>query len=460
MHPSPVSGASRELARTLRLAGPLVGGQLAGVGLNFIDTVMAGKLSAEALAAIALGGSIWASVMLFTSGVLMALPAMVSQLDGAGRRAEAAPLARQALWIGQGLVAVAVVVTAAAPSVLRWLEIEASLAATVVGYMKALCWGMPGYAAYHCLRFLSEGLGATRPTLYFGVVALPLNVVANLGLMYGRFGLPALGAVGCGWATSVVWSLQAVGLAVWVWRHPAYRDLRLFSRLDPPRARPIAEFLRLGLPIGATWLAEVSLFTVAALLIGSLGMLEVAGHQVAINFTALTYMVPLGISMAITVRVGNAVGRRDAAGALRAARTGMSLAVAVQAVWATIMLLAPRAVAGVYTDDARVVARAAELLVLAAIFQFPDGLQVSAVGALRGYKDTRVPLAITLVAYWLIGLPLGHALGFRIGLGARGVWIGLIAGLVAAAAMLLARYRRVSRRPLPELPAPAAGPSG
>ncbi len=446
MSDAPARPIGLEAGRTVRLAGPLIGGQLAGVGMNFIDTVMAGKLSAEALAAIAVGGSIWASVMLFSMGVLMALPPSIAQLDGAGRRAEAAPLTRQAFWIGQALVFVALVVAFSMGPLLEWLRIQPELVPTVLGYLRALCWGMPGLALYLVLRFFSEGLGITRPTLYFGLLGLPLNAAANYVLMYGRLGAPALGAIGCGYATAIVWWAQALGMALFIARSSVYSELGLFRSIELPRLEAIRELLRIGLPIGATWLAEVSLFTLAALLIGSLGTLEVAGHQVAINFAALTYMVPLGISMAISVRVGNAVGRRDLAAARFAALVGIGVALSVQAVWATIMALFPHWVAAVYSQDPAVIERAIELLLLAAIFQFPDGLQVSAAGALRGYKDTRAPMGITLVAYWLIGLPLGYYLGFRAGLGARGIWMGLIAGLSVAAVLLVARFQRVSRR--------------
>jgi MATE family multidrug resistance protein len=180
-----------------------------------------------------------------------------------------------------------------------------------------------------------------------------------------------------------------------------------------------------------------------------MGTYQVAGHQVAINFAAMTFMVPLGISMAISVRVGNAVGRRDAPGVRFSARVGTGLALGFQAVAAMVMLLFPRAVARLYTSDPRVVAVAAELLVLAALFQLSDGVQASAAGALRGVRDTRIPMAIVVVAYWLIGLPLGWWLAFGLGLGARGLWMGLIAGLTAAAALLAVRFHRVAARPLP-----------
>jgi MATE family multidrug resistance protein len=236
-------------------------------------------------------------------------------------------------------------------------------------------------------------------------------------------------------------------MLVYVARHARYRDLGLVARFDRPDRPAISRLLRVGLPAGAMVFVEGSIFAAVALIMGTLGTRVVAAHQVAINFAAITFMVPLGLSMAISVRVGQAVGRRDPAAVRFAAGVGIAMALACQVVSASVMAFAPRAVAGLYTDDAEVIALAADLLLLAAVFQLSDGVQASSAGALRGIKDTRVPMAIVVVAYWLVGFPLGWALAFAAGLGARGLWIGLIAGLTAAAALLAVRFHRVSARP-------------
>lgn len=438
----------REALATTLLAAPLIGGQLAGTGLNFIDTVMAGNLGAGALAAVAVGGSVWAAVGLFVVGVLLAIPPSVAQLEGeatAASRAAVAPFVRQAFWVAMGLAAVAVLAMRSVRPLLDLVGVEPAIVPTVVGYLGALTWGVPAWFAYLVLRFLSDGLGATRPTLYFGLLGLPVNVFANWVLMYGKLGLPALGAVGCGYATAVVWWAQCLALLLYVARHPRYRHLELFAGLEPPRPRPIADLLRVGVPIGVAVFLEISMFTAAALAIGSLGTAAVAAHQVALNFCALTFMVPFGLSMAVSVRVGNAVGRRDPGAVRFAAFVGGALAMAAQVASAAVMLLFPGPVARIYTGDPTVVAVAVQLLFLAAVFQLSDGVQVCAAGALRGLKDTRVPMLITLVAYWLVGLPLGWWLGFRLGLGARGMWMGMIAGLTIAAALLARRFLRVTQ---------------
>jgi MATE family multidrug resistance protein len=395
---------------------------------------------------VAVGSSVWASIMLFSTGVLMVLAPSIAQAEGAGERGRVAPLTRQTFWVGMGLAVPGMLLTANMRPVLELLRVDPAIVPGTVGYLQALCWGVPAWAVYMVLRNMSEGLGATRPTLYFGLVGLAVNVPADWVLMYGKFGLPALGARGCGYATAAVWCFQLLGMAIYVARRPRYRHLELFARLEPPDREAIGRILKLGLPVGVMWLMEVSMFTVVALLIGSMGTIMVAGHQVTLNFAALTFMVPLGLSMATSVRVGNAVGRRDPPGVRLAARAGVTLALCSQTVSASLMLLVPAWIAGIYSDDPAVIAIAVQLLFLAAIFQLSDGIQVSCSGILRGLNDTQVPMLITVVAYWLVGLPLGAVLGFRFDLGARGMWMGMIAGLTAAAVLLALRYRAMSAR--------------
>jgi MATE family multidrug resistance protein len=446
--PSPAlpPAARREIAATARLAGPIVGGQLAMTGLAFIDTVMAGRLSARDLAAVAVGGSVWSAIGLFFLGVLMALPPSVAHLAGGGRERRVGPLARQGLWLSLGLAAVAIAVVCNARPLLGAFAVQPEIVPVVVGYLRAIAWGVPAWFAYLALRFVCEGLGDTRPVLYFGLLGLPVNALGNWVLMYGKLGFPALGAVGCGYATAVVWWVQLAALVLYLAWRPRFRRLHLFGRLDPPRRTVLAELLRIGVPIGVAIFVEASLFAMTALVIGSLGTVAVAGHQVALNFVAVTFMVPLGISMAATVRVGRAAGARDGEALRRAAGAGVGLAMAVQVVNAALMVALPRRIAGLYTADAAVVAAAAELLLLAAVFQLSDGLQASAAGCLRGLKDTRAPMGITLLAYWLVGFPLGYALAVGRGWGAPGMWTGLIAGLTLAALLLAARLRRVAHR--------------
>lgn len=436
----------REVRATSRLAAPIVGGQLALMGISFTDTVMAGQLGAAALGAVAVGAASWSAVNFFILGTLLAVPPFVSQMVGAGRRRAVGALFRQAVWVAAALAVAAVAIVANLRPLLERLAVQPEIVPTIEGYLRALCWGIPAWCLYLVLRFTSEGLGETRPVLYFGLLGLPVNVVANQLFMYGAFGLPGLGAVGCGYATAVVWTAQAVAMAIYVGRRSVYRGLHLFTRLDAPRWGRIRDLLRVGLPIAVTLFAEGSIFTAVALVLGSMGTEVVAGHMVALNFVAIVFMVPLGISMAMTVRVGNALGRRDGAALRFAAGVGLAMALAWQLAMAAVMLAVPRAVARVYTDDPAVIEIAVSLLFFAALFQLSDGVQVAAAGALRGIKDTRVPMLVVVVAYWVFGLPSGWWLAYERGWGAEGMWAGLVIGLTVAGALLAIRFERASRR--------------
>lgn len=433
-----------EIRRTLLLAGPLIVGQVTSYAMTFVDTVMAGRLGALDLGAVAVGSSIWAAGMVFVVGLMMAVSAAVSQLDGAGRRRQAGELTRQALWLALVVSLVLFFLMRRGDWVMSVIGVEPGVADLANRYLLAISWGMPALAGMFVLRFFSEGTGHTRPTMYIGVMGILFNVPLNYVLMFGKLGFPALGAEGCGWASAVVLWLQLVMMAAWILWRPRYRPFEVFTKFSGPDRREILALLKLGLPIGVMVFLEASLFIASALAIGTLGTLPVAAHQVAINYSGLIFMVPLGLSGAITVRVGNAVGRHDRVGARRAGVVGMLMALAFGAASSIIIVLFPEAIARVYTPDPEVVAMAASLLFFAAVFQLADCLQVSAAGALRGLKDTRVPMLYCVLAYWLVGMTLGWWLTFRQGWGPAGMWCGIIAGLTVAAFLLGGRFMRIT----------------
>jgi MATE family multidrug resistance protein len=324
------------------------------------------------------------------------------------------------------------------------LDVDALIIPTAVGYMKALAWGAPAICGMFLLRFFSEGSGRTRPTMYIGLMGVTLNIPLNWALMFGKFGLPELGAVGCGYATSIVnWVLMFSLLWYLRW-HPHYRRFRFFERLEAPDRAILLDLLKVGTPIAVMIFVEGSLFVAAALLIARLGPLPSASHLVAINFSALVFMVPLGLASAVTIRVGNAIGRGDPASARYAGLIGLLILLGTQSISATAMLLVPEAIVRIYTSDPQVIALASSLLFFAAVFQFPDGIQAVSAGALRGLKDTRIPMVYTVIAYWMIGMPLGYYLTFGRQMGPAGMWIGMIAGLSVGAILLMARYLRSS----------------
>tara|TARA_R110002073_G_scaffold2938_2_gene19144 strand:- start:86411 stop:87763 length:1353 start_codon:yes stop_codon:yes gene_type:complete len=435
-----------EVRAQLLLALPILGGQLAQTANGFVDTVMAGRVSAVDLAAVAVGASIWVPAYLFMTGILMSATPILARTLGAQEYHRVNPIAQQSLWLALLIgAAMALLLRSIAP-VLTWMEVDEQIRPLVSGYLNALSWGMPGAALFLALRSYTEAMSHTRPVLWISVIGLLINIPTNYVLIYGKLGFPALGGVGCGWATAIVmWSMAAM-MAFYIARHPSYDSARLNLKKLIVEPATIIYIARLGLPVGLTIFFEVSIFSVIALLISTLGPTIVAGHQIALNFASLIFMIPLSLALAVTVRVGLARGEASAAGARLAIHCAMLMAIIV-GVSAAILLFALRHhVPLLYTTNIDVQMLASQLLLFAALYQISDAWQVTANGALRGYEDTAAPMLITLFAYWGLGLPIGYLLGLtdliRPAMGPEGFWIGLLCGLTVAAIMLSLRLRR------------------
>ena len=431
-----------EARENLKLAGPLIAAQLAGVGMGVVDTIMAGRLGSQPLAAVAVGTNLNVIFFVFFMGLLMACSPIVAHRAGAGRadarvggfvrETQLLALVLGAIWVGAAHLV-------AAP-VLLHLGLDPATAQIAVDFLRAFSWSGFGTAQWFVLRFTAEGVGVTAPTFYSGLLGLVTNALLDWILMYGKFGFPEMGAVGCGWATTTSSVLMAALMAVQFRGNPKLRALHIFASDLPPLGESVREILKLGLPIALALLAEASLFVVAAMLMASFGDRVVAAYQVAINFASVLFMIPLGIALATTVRVGHAAGAGLPWMARHRGRVGMQLGLINAASNALIMLIFPGLIVAIYTEDAVIATQAVVFLWLAAAFQFFDGLQVTANGALRGMKDTRVPMLITVTAYWLIGMPSAVALGFHTALAASGIWWGLTVGLGVAAIGLSWRF--------------------
>ncbi len=442
----PVNKIYLEVRALLQIGGPLMAAQLAQMGMGFFDTVMMGRVGPTELAAVAIGTGLWHTLFLFALGVLMALSPSVAHLHGAGRLVEIAPLVRQALWLSLALGLVCFLSLRHLQGLLRVIGVESAIVPIADDYLRALSWGMFPIFACMTLRLFSEGISRTRPVLLISLLGLIVNIVANYVLIFGRWGFPALGALGCGMATAISMWVMWVGMTILLSRDRSYRVYGLFQRWDWPRWLMLRSLLALGLPIGIGLFLETAVFATVALLLGTLGAVAAAAHQVTLNVAAMTFMIPLGLSMATTVRVGHAMGRGDPHAARFSGWVGIGLGGLFMAVMAVLIFVNHQTIARFYTDDLDVAAVAAGLLQLAALFQISDGLQVGALGALRGLKDTRMPMLIVVVAYWLIAFPLAWQLGIRQGMGPTGPWIGLIVGLTVAAVLLNARFWRFSVR--------------
>lgn len=431
-----------EIRATVSLALPLIMAQLAAIGSNVVDTVLAGHVSAHVLGAVAVGANIWSLAIVTGIGMMMSVPPSVAQLDGAGRRPEVGAVFRQALWLALGMGVVLWFAVRHAGPLIELIGVTPSLRDEVQRFLLAISWGAPALTLYFALRGLSEGLSMARPSMYFSLGGLVLLVPLGYVLMFGKLGIPPQGAHGCGMATAIVLWLETLAFSIYVMFRRNYDGLGLFERFDWPDLQKIGRLMHVGAPMAISLAAEAGLFVATALIIATLGEAVIASHQVALNIASLFFMIPLGLAMAITVRVGNAVGRGDERAVRYAGFCGIGLTLITQVVSASVLLLFPHYIAGLYTRDPKLIALAVQLIMLAGLFQFSDGIQVAANGALRGLKDTRVPMAISLFAYWVVGMPVGWWLTFHHGMGARGMWVGLIVGLSVAAVMLFTRFWR------------------
>ena len=427
-----------EFRSLARLAGPIIIGQLAVIGSAVIDNILAGHLGAIVLGAVAVGSGLWVFALMPVIGVMMAVSPIVAELDGAGRRSEAAGVFRTAVVLGVLLGAVSALVLAfAGPALLGLIGVAPSIRPGAAAFLRDVAFGLPVVGAFAAARGLSEGLSRTAPTMVIQLGGLALLAPSGYALMYGAWGLPALGAAGSGLATAAVATLQGLAYVVWVRRSPAYRlDWSMPGR-GPDRATAV-RILALGVPIAVSLAMEVGMFTAAGLIVSRLGAVATAASQIALNVSSVLFMIPLGIALAVTIRVGRASGQGDPAAVRRAILAGATLAAGVVLADDAILLVARRSLAALYTGDAAVVGLASFLLLIAAANHVPDGVQVLAGGVLRGLRDTRMPMLLTTVSYWGIGVPVTALLALRTPLGAAGAWIGMSVG-VGVAAVLLGR---------------------
>jgi MATE family multidrug resistance protein len=423
-----------------------MGAQLAQMSMGVMDAVMAGRYSSIDLAGVALGGSVLWPVMMLFMGLIQAVTPTVSQLNGAGRQSQVGEVIRQGLWmaIGGGLVASAILNNIG--GVYLWMDVDPRAVAISVPYLTMTSLGLPALMCFFCLRFLADGMGYTRPALYIAVIALLIKLPLNYVLIYGKFGLPELGGVGCGVAQAIIMWFQLLAMLFVVTRH-RFRITQWTSRFSLPKWHRIKPLLIIGLPIGATIFAEIGLFSFTTLLLGRYGAEVVAAHNIAMNINGVLFMPALALGMAATIRIGFRVGAGeiDEARLSAAIVIGMTLCIALAG---SAMIFVLRSfMVSMYTIDPQVSELATALLLFVVFFLVFDATQTTCVGALRGYKDTKRPMYIALVSYWVIGLPVGIILGLGLigePMGVYGFWLGLALGVGTAASFLGVRLWRMS----------------
>lgn len=433
-------------SRTLLAIGsPIIATQLLRMGLNFTDTVMAGNLSALDLAAVAIGNAIYVPVGIFCMATLIAINPVVSQFLGARKFEEIGKSARQMFWMVLMLAIPTFFLIRNLDIVMNLVGVTPEIIPIADGYLKAISWGVLPLLAYAGVRYFSEGLSVTKPAMYIAAVSLVLNVGANYVLMYGKLGFPALGAVGTGYATSIINFFGAVVFIAFTASFKPFKRFNIFARTTGPEWKYIGELIRVGVPNGVSSAMEVLLFATVSLLMGTLSVKAAAAHQIAINVAATMFMIPFGLSIAISQRVGFSIGQGSMSNARFRGFVGIVICAGVMTLTAILLFAAPDFIIGIYTNDPEVAVTAVSLLFMAAVFQISDGLQVGAFGALRGLKDTRLPMIVNFISYWLIGFPTGYWLGIHLGYGPEGLWIGLICGLTVAAGLHNYRFNKLTK---------------
>lgn len=441
-----------EARQLLALAIPVIIAQVAQTAMGFVDTIMAGAVSATDMAAVAVGTSVWLPAILFGHGLILALTPTVAQFNGSGRRDRIAEQVRQAYWLAFFVALLIMLVLWNAAFFIRSMhDIDPQLADKAEGYLHALLWGAPGYLFFQVARNQCEGLAKTKPAMVLGFIGLLVNIPLNYIFIYGHFGMPALGGVGCGVATASVYWVMFFVMRYWVGKMGSMHDLHLETRWSPPSRPVLWRLFSLGLPVALALFFEVTLFAVVALLVSPLGIVNVAGHQIALNFSSLMFVLPLSLGVATTIRVGYRLGQGSAENARIAAWTAQGVGISMAAITALFTVAFRHQIALLYNDNPEVVTLAAQLMLLAAIYQFSDAIQVIGSGILRGYKDTRSIFFITFTAYWMLGLPSGYILALTDWvfppLGPAGFWCGFIIGLTSAAVLMIWRIRRLQRLP-------------
>jgi MATE family multidrug resistance protein len=438
-----------EIRATLAVAAPLAVANLAQMAMGLTNTIMVGHLGAAPLAAAGLGGVLYFMLLMLCQGVLTSVAPLAAHAIGADDHPTAGRVAGAGLIVAAALAAPVIAILTVIPWLLGALGYEPGLAAGIGDYLRMIRWGAPAFLGFAVLRFLLVAAFRTRGVMIVPLCAIPLNAALNWVLIFGHLGMPALGSAGSGCATAIVQWLMLLCFAGYMLAMPARTPVRLAVRV----LSEIPRILRLGLPIGVLLGLEVGLFAVTGVVMGLLGADALGAHQLVLNVASVTFMVPLGLGQAATVRVAFQLGLGVPAAARRAAYVAVALGAAFMSTTAMALLLLPRTIASAYVDigdpaNAALLAIAVPFFIIAAVFQIFDGVQVIAVGALRGYRDTAVPMLIAAIGYWAIGFAGSWLLAFPLGLGPMGLWLGLALGLAVVATALMVRLRVRARAQL------------
>ncbi len=437
-----------DIKKLIKISLPILLAQIAQNSMGLADTIMAGRVSSTDMAAISVGASIWMPLVLFGQGLLLALPPTISYLNGSGQRHRIAHQVRQGIWLVLGVSIPLGLLIYFCEIPLQYMQMESKMSDLARDYLHAMLWGLPAYLMLINFRCLNDGIAKTKPAMVITFLGLLLNIPLNYIFIYGKFGMPAFGAVGCGIATAIVNWAMCLMMMFYSYTNAQERSLKVFSQLiEMPNPKTLKKLLRLGLPIAIALCCEVALFAITSLILSPLGSTVVASHQITLNTSSFIFMFPMSIGMATTILVGQALGTGSPQNAKKMSYAALLLGLTVTIITALITIFFRYEIASIFVTDEIVIAMAANLLLFAALYQFSDTVQMVVGGILRGYKDTKVILYITLFSYWVIGVPLGYTLGRTDWLAphidAKGFWIAFVVSLTFAALLLSLRMKKM-----------------
>ena len=440
-----------EFKQLIKIGVPIFGSQMSYMLMGATDTLIAGRASSADLAGLAVGNAFSTNLWMFVSGVIFSVTPIVAQLYGAKKYTEIGKKVREILWIALFLGLSICLILMNIGLFLDLLPIEESITSISTEYLKAVSVGYAFITIFTCLRCYSEGMTLAKPVFYIAFGGMLLNIPLDLMFVYGWFGAPKLGGVGCGYATTIVSFVMMIALILYIYISKNYKKTELFSGYSPPSAETTKEVFKLGFPIGFGIFIELSMFSGAAIILGILGETVVASHSIAINIASLFFMVPLSIGLASATRVGNLIGEQNPRQAKVASYTTIYMCILGALINSLIIIVFRTSLVGIYTTDLLVLDLAVSLLIFAAIFQIPDGIQMGALGGLRGYKDTFIPMILLFISYWIFAMPIGYFLtntGFNKPLGAAGMWYGMIIGLSIFSFLSIGRLNWIIKKTL------------
>lgn len=440
----------KELKTIVHLAWPLLIAQITQTLMGVSDTIMAGRYSATDMAAVAIGFGFTLPVIVFIQGITLALPAIISRLNGSKQIDKVANYTQQMVWLALAFSFLAVLFGFVFEPLMQLIQMEEDLRSITIDYIHYILYSMPAFALYQVFRNYCEGLSITKPSMLIMGIGLLVNIPANYVFIYGEFGLPEMGGAGCGVATALVFVSMFIATWLYTFKSQKLAKYELYSKLYRPHYQDMLECLKLGLPIAMTILFEVTLFAAVAILLAPFGAIVVASHQVALNFSALMFMIPLSIGMATSIRIGHLLGEQSPEQAKIATKCAFVLGISTAAFTASVTILSRDFISRLYSIDPPVIELASSLLLFAAMFQFSDAIQVISGTALRGYKDTTAMFYLSFASYWGVGMTVGCVLALTDWIvpkmAAAGFWIGIICGLSTAAVTLGLRLKYIQNK--------------